>query len=262
MSVSERYREAWESYWRATSDAPGEAIWDADPSLSAARDIDRLAPHADLSLPILDLGCGNGTQTRYLAARCGRALGVDLSHAAVEHARRADTARTAEFRQLSLTDPAAVRELHEHLGDANVYMRAVIHQSDAPDRRPVAEAVATLVGSRGRGFVAELTEESKTTLTRLAESPGGPPLKLRRVFDHGLKPADAGDSEVAEVLAAAGLRILAEGPTALAQTEQWADGSRVELPARWFVVGRAPEGGGRLSTGVVRPPHSAYRNEP
>ena len=256
--VSERYREAWESYWRATSDAPGEAIWDASPSLSAARDVDRLAPHADLSLPIVDLGCRNGTQTRYLATRFGRALGVDLSHAAVEHARRADTARAvAEFRQLSLTDPAAVHELHERLGDVNVYMRAVIHQSDAPDRRPVAEAVATLVGRRGRGFVAELTEESKTTLARLAETPGGPPLKLRRVFDHDLRPADAGDVEVRELLAAAGLRILAEGPTALAQTEQWADGSRVELPARWFVVGRAPEGGGRLSTGVVRPPHSA-----
>jgi hypothetical protein len=46
---------------------------------------------------------------------------------------------------------------------------------------------------------------------------------------------------VRELLAAAGLRILAEGPTALAQTEQWADGSRVELPARWFVVGRPAE---------------------
>ncbi|MFI0815207.1 methyltransferase domain-containing protein [Streptomyces sp. NPDC021098] len=242
MSVSERYREAWESYWRETSDAPGEAIWDADPALSAARDVDRLVPHADLSLPVVDLGCGNGTQTRYLATRFGRAVGVDLSHAAVAHARRADTARSAEFRQLSLTDAAAVRALRDGLGDVNIYMRAVIHQSDAPDRRPVAEAVATLVGRRGRGFLAELTEESKTTLARLAETPGGPPLKLRRVFDHGLKPADAGDTEVPELLAAAGLRILAEGPTALAQTEQWADGSRVELPARWFVVARAEEG--------------------
>ncbi|MBI0380605.1 methyltransferase domain-containing protein, partial [Streptomyces albiflaviniger] len=90
MSVSEPYRQAWESYWRETSDAPGDAIWDADPSLSAAPHLDLLAPHADTSLPIVDLGCGNGTQTRYLAARFGRALGVDLSQAAVEHARRAD----------------------------------------------------------------------------------------------------------------------------------------------------------------------------
>ena len=68
MSVSERYRQAWESYWQQTSDAPGDAIWDADPSLSAAPHLDLLAPYADPSLPIVDLGCGNGTQTRYLAA--------------------------------------------------------------------------------------------------------------------------------------------------------------------------------------------------
>ncbi|NUH41747.1 class I SAM-dependent methyltransferase [Streptomyces samsunensis] len=239
MSVSERYQQAWESYWRETSDAPGEAIWDVDPSLSAAPHLDLLAPHADLSLPIVDLGCGNGTQTRYLASRFGRAVGVDLSLGAVEHARRADPAGAAEYRQLNLTDAAGVAELARRLGDTNVYMRAVIHQSDAADRRPVAEAVATLLGRRGRGFVAELTAESKAVLAELAAGPGGPPAKLRRVFDHGLRPADAADKEVPEVLAEAGLEILAEGPTALAQTEQWPDGSRVELPARWFVVSRA-----------------------
>ncbi|MBL1115182.1 class I SAM-dependent methyltransferase [Streptomyces sp. 110] len=239
MSVSERYRQAWESYWRETSDVPGDAIWDVDPSLGAAPHLDLLAPHADTSLPIVDLGCGNGTQTRYLAARFGRTLGVDLSQAAVEHARRADPAGAAEYRRLSLTDTAAVADLARRLDDANVYMRAVIHQSDAADRRPVAEAVATLLGRRGRGFVAELTEESKAVLAKLAGSPGGPPPKLRRVLDHGLRPADAADKEVPEVLAEAGLEILADGPTALAQTEQWPDGSRVELPARWFVVSRA-----------------------
>lgn len=110
-------------------------------------------------------------------------MGVDLSLGAVEHARRADPAGAAEYRQLNLTDAAGVAEL--------------------------------------------------------AAGPGGPPAKLRRVFDHGLRPADAADKEVPEVLAEAGLEILAEGPTALAQTEQWPDGSRVELPARWFVVSRA-----------------------
>ncbi|EXU62937.1 methyltransferase [Streptomyces sp. PRh5] len=239
MSVSERYRQAWESYWRETSDAPGDAIWDADPSLSAAPHLDLLAPHADTSLPIVDLGCGNGTQTRYLASRFGRALGVDLAQTAVEHARRADPAGAAEYRRLSLTDAAAVADLGRRLGDTNVYMRAVIHQSDAADRRPVAEAVATLLGRRGRGFVVELTAGSKAVLGELAASPGGPPPKLRRVFDHGLRPADAADKEVPEVLAEAGLEILADGPTALAQTEQWPDGSRVDLPAHWFVVSRA-----------------------
>ncbi|MGW6307169.1 SAM-dependent methyltransferase, partial [Streptomyces niveus] len=72
MSVSERYRDSWESYWRETSDAPGEAIWDSHPSLAAVPHCEILLPHADPALPVVDLGCGNGTQTRHLATRFAR----------------------------------------------------------------------------------------------------------------------------------------------------------------------------------------------
>ncbi|WP_066943005.1 class I SAM-dependent methyltransferase [Streptomyces lushanensis] len=236
MDVSQRYREAWEGYWRETSDTPGEAIWDSDPSLTARPHSELLLPYADLSLPVVDLGCGNGTQTRYLATRFARAIGVDLSHAAIEHARRADTAKSAEFEQLDLVDRDAVRALRDRIGDTNVYMRAVIHQSEPRDRPVVAGAVAELLGERGRAFVVELTPASKAVLQQAASGPDGPPAKLRRVFDHGLKPASATDEEVPTLLRAAGLTILATGDTALAQTERMPDGSRIDLPARWFVL--------------------------
>lgn len=157
----------------------------------------------------MDLGCGNGTQTRYLATRFARAIGVDLSHAAIAHARRADPEGVAEFIQLDLVDEEGVAALHERIGDTNVYMRAVIHQSEAEARPAVAAAVATLVGERGRAFVAELTPASKTVLQHAAQGPEGPPAKLRRVFDHGLKPASATEEEVPELLRAAGLTTLA-----------------------------------------------------
>ncbi|MFF1922097.1 class I SAM-dependent methyltransferase [Streptomyces sp. NPDC058221] len=236
MDVSQRYREAWEGFWAGTSDEPGEAIWDADPSLSAVPHSELLLPYADAGLPVLDLGCGNGTQTRYLATRFARAIGVDLSHAAIGHARRADPDGVAEFEQLDLTDGDAVRALHERIGDANVYMRAVIHQSEAEARPAVAAAVATLLGARGRAFVAELTPASKAVLQQAAEGPDGPPKKLRRVFDHGLKPASATEEEVPDVLRAAGLTTLDSGDTVLPQTENLPDGSRIDLPARWFVL--------------------------
>nr|WSW65452.1 class I SAM-dependent methyltransferase [Streptomyces sp. NBC_00995] len=236
MDVSKRYRESWEGFWAATSDTPGEAIWDADPSLSAAPHSELLLPHSDAALPVVDLGCGNGTQTRYLATRFARAIGVDLSHAAIGHARRADSEGVAEFVQLDLVDGDAVRALHERIGDTNVYMRAVIHQSE-PDARPaVAAAVATLLGNRGRAFVAELTPASQDVLRQAAQGPDGPPEKLRRVFDHGLKPASATEEEVPQLLRAAGLITLDSGDTALPQTEYLPDGTRIDLPARWFVL--------------------------
>ncbi|MFD5033330.1 class I SAM-dependent methyltransferase [Streptomyces sp. NPDC058405] len=239
MDASRRYREAWEGFWRETSDAPGEAIWDSDPALASVPHSELLLPYADVSLPVVDLGCGNGTQTRYLATCFDRAVGVDLSHAAIELARRADTAKVAEFEQLDLVDHDAVRALRERLGDTNVYMRAVIHQSEPQDRPAVAGAVAELLGGRGRAFVVELTPASKAVLLKAAEGPGGPPEKLRRVFDHGLKPAGAAEEEVPELLRAVGLTVLATGDTALAQTERLPDGTRIDLPARWFVLARA-----------------------
>lgn len=191
MDVSQHYREAWEGYWSATSDTPGEAIWDSDPSLTSAPDTELLLPHADTSLPVVDLGCGNGTQTRYLATRFARAIGVDLSHAAIGHARRADTEGVAEFARLDLVDAEAVAALRERIGDTNVYMRAVIHQSEPEARAAVAAAVAALLGERGRAFVTEPTPASKEVLQQVALGPDGPPEKLRRVLAHGLKPASA-----------------------------------------------------------------------
>lgn len=236
MDVSQEYREAWEGFWSTTSDAPGEAIWDADPSLSALPHSELLLPYADASLPVVDLGCGNGTQTRYLATRFARAIGVDLSHAAIDHARRADPGGVAEFIQLDLVDGDAVRALHERIGDTNVYMRAVIHQSEPQARPAVAAAVAALLGERGRAFVVELTPASKAVLRHAAQGPGGPPAKLRRVYEHGLKPASATDEEVPQVLRAAGLTTLDSGDTVLPQTEYLPEGTRIDLPARWFVL--------------------------
>ncbi|MCX4553954.1 class I SAM-dependent methyltransferase [Streptomyces sp. NBC_01500] len=239
MDVSEKYRESWEGFWSATSDTQGEAIWDSDPSLASVPHSELLLPYADTSLPVVDLGCGNGTQTRYLATVFARALGVDLSHAAIEHARRADTTGVAEFAQLDLVDGEAVRALHERVGDSNVYMRAVIHQSEPEARPAVAAAVAALVGEQGRAFVVELTPASQGVLKEAAGEPQGPPEKLRRVYDYGLKPASATDEEVPELLRGAGLAVLASGDTALPQTEHLADGTRIDLPARWFVLAAA-----------------------
>jgi SAM-dependent methyltransferase len=190
-------------------------------------------------LPLVDLGCGNGTQTRFLARGFPRVVGVDLSLAAIEHARRADPAGEAEFRQLDAVEKGAAGQLHEELGDANVYMRGVLHQCDPADRQPLADAIAALTGERGRAFVVELSEAAKPVLLGLAARPEGPPPKLAPVFAHGLAPAEVLDDAVPGHLAAAGLAILASGELPLTTTEFTPDGSRIELPSRWLAVGRA-----------------------
>ncbi|MEV1019386.1 class I SAM-dependent methyltransferase [Streptomyces sp. NPDC050264] len=240
MSVTERYKEAWESFWEDASDEPGSVFWDAEPALTAGRHLAFFAPElAAAGLPVVDLGCGNGTQTRFLADHYPKVVGADLSAAALDRARRADPAEQADYRQLDATVKEQVVALHAELGDANVYMRGVLHQSEPGDRQPIVDAVAALIGERGRGFVVELSERARTILRDLARHPAGPPPKLAPVFDHGIAPGEVSDAAVPGYVAEAGLVVLASGELPLITTEFTADGRRIELPSRWLVVGRA-----------------------
>ncbi|MFE0173379.1 class I SAM-dependent methyltransferase [Streptomyces sp. NPDC059002] len=241
MSVTSRYREAWEAFWRDASEEEGAVFWDAEPALTVGLHLALFEPHvAAVGLPVVDVGCGNGTQTRFLADRFPRVLGIDLSAAAIDHARRADPAGQADFRQLDAVEKGEAQQLHAEVGDVNVYMRGVLHQCEPDDRQALVDGIATLVGERGRAFVVELSEAAKPILMGLAQSPDGPPPKLAPVFAHGLAPAEVVDDAVREYVAAAGLTVLAEGKLPLITTEFTPDGTRIELPSRWLVLGRGP----------------------
>ncbi|MFD9793545.1 class I SAM-dependent methyltransferase [Streptomyces sp. NPDC059070] len=239
MSVTNRYKGAWDGFWGEAPDEPGAVFWDAEPALTAGPHLALFEPHlADLALPMVDLGCGNGTQTRFLADRYDSVVGVDLSAAAVERAKSQDPDGRARFEELDATDEKAVQELHARLGDANVYVRGVLHQCEPADRAPLAEAVATLVGARGRALLVELAEGAKQVLAGLVQDPAGAPPKLRPVFAHGLTPGAVPDAAVPALLEAAGLTVVAGGELPLTTTEYGPDGTRIVLPSKWWVVGR------------------------
>ncbi|MEC4016936.1 class I SAM-dependent methyltransferase [Streptomyces sp. H27-D2] len=238
MNASPRYLEAWEGFWRDASPGTGEVFWDVEPELAAAAHLPLFAPHFDAGLPLVDLGCGNGTQTRFLAVSYERVIGADLSPTAVERARTADPDGRADYRRLNASDWAAEQALHAELGDSDVYMRGVLHQCEPDDRPAIAEGIATLLGVRGRAFVVEPAEAAKSVLLGLAQGPAGPPPKLAAVFAHGIAPAEAADSMVPALLRAAGLEVLASGELPLTTSEYGPDGVRIVLPSKWLVAGR------------------------
>lgn len=239
MNVSGRYAKAWESFWEDAPYEQGGVFWDAGPELTAARHLAHFERYFDPGLPLVDLGCGNGTQTRYLAGHYRHVVGVDLAHAAVARAGRDDPHGLAAYQQLDAVDTDAVRALHEELGDANVYMRCVLHQCEPADRSRLVDGIATLTGQRGRAFVVEPAEAAKDVLAGLAHAPAGPPPKLGAVLAHGIAPGEVEDAAVPGYFAAAGLRVLAGGEEPLATTEFRPDGVRIEVPSRWLVAGLA-----------------------
>ncbi|MET9903976.1 class I SAM-dependent methyltransferase [Streptomyces sp. NPDC006446] len=240
MSVSSRYRGAWEGFWREAPGEQGEVFWDAEPALTAGVHLGLFEPHlAARDLPLVDLGCGNGTQTRFLADRFPHVVGTDLAPAALDLAQIADPAGRARYRLLDAADKTEAEALHAELGDANVYMRGVLHQAEPDDRQPLADGLATLAGERGRVFLVELAEAAGALLRGLAQGPDGPPAKLAPVFRHGIAPGEVADAAVPGYLRAAGLTVLASGDLPLVTTERLPDGTRIELPSKWLVAGRS-----------------------
>ncbi|MFD5628702.1 class I SAM-dependent methyltransferase [Streptomyces sp. NPDC127072] len=239
MSVTSRYKEAWEGFWREAPGEQGAVFWDAEPVLTAGVHLARFEPRlVDFELPLIDLGCGNGTQTRFLAERFTRVVGTDISAAALDHARRADPEGAAEYRLLDSAERSEVEALHAELGDVNIYMRGVLHQCEADDRQALVDGIATLLGERGRALLVELSETARPVLMGLAQGPEGPPPKLRPVLAHGIAPGEVADAAVPVYLGAAGLTVLGSGELPLITTEYTAEGIRIELPSAWYVVGR------------------------
>ncbi|MCE7081635.1 class I SAM-dependent methyltransferase [Streptomyces sp. ST2-7A] len=256
--------ERWEAYWKSvpparTGDTPGTGgdadpgegvvLWDTPAVLAPGAPLlfagtGGGADHPDLpDLPVVDVGCGNGTRTRALAARFSRVIGIDVSTTAVELARRAaeeDPGPTPEFRRADAADPDTVRALHAELGDCHVYLRGVLHQAPPGVREALAAGVATLVGSRGRALVVEPAAAAEPVLRSLMERPQGPPASLAAVFAAGLTPADLPDAEIPRLLREAGLEVLESEPVPLGTTARRPDGGPVELPAHRLLLGRAP----------------------
>ncbi|POX38525.1 SAM-dependent methyltransferase [Streptomyces sp. Ru73] len=236
MSASSQGSTAWEGFWRDAPAGEGEVFWDARPEQAVALHLPLFEEHFDPALPVIDLGCGNGTQTRFLAERYPRVIGVDVSASAIDRARREDPAGVAEYRQLDATDTGRAAALHTDVGDANVYMRGVLHQCAPEDRPRIVATIARLLGTRGRLFLVEPSEEAKAVLMSLVQRPEGPPPKVRAIFSHGIAPAEMPDGSIPDLLAAHGLETAGSGRLPLITTQTRPDGSVVEVPTNWLVA--------------------------
>lgn len=150
---------AWDAYWAGIRGQAGsEILWDpgTDDEFLGYRDV--LLHYLDRELPVIDVGCGHGRFTRALAGVFSEAVGVDVSGHAVAHAdahSRADSgAGQVRYEARDMTAPDAAGALGLS-GDANVFIRGVLHVLDAADQAALVENLRLLAGSRGTVFLAE-----------------------------------------------------------------------------------------------------------
>jgi SAM-dependent methyltransferase len=234
--ASSHYRSIWENYWGSLSGTGEEVFWDSAPAHGATIDLSRFQAFASPSLPLIDVGCGNGTQTRFLGGHFDRVIGVDVSEKALISAREQASAANIEYRVLDLLDPSAAATLHREIGDANVYIRAVLHQF-SPESRPVAvRSVEALLGARGVLYLIELAPSAEQYFGSLIEKYGAPPKGLARVLQHGIQPATFAESEYAALFPDDRFELLAQGEGAIRTTHPLPEGGFADVPAVYRVL--------------------------
>jgi ubiquinone/menaquinone biosynthesis C-methylase UbiE len=192
----------------------------------------------DPSLPLIDIGCGNGRQTRFLAQHFRRVIGVDVSPAAIELACRECTAQAnAEFRVFNATHVEEARALHDELGDVNIYMRGVLHAIQPADRPKVVASLAILLGARGTLYQIELSTAALTYFRQLpGDSPSGLPRLLHSVVRYGIQPVGFNLKDRRVCYPDADWSVLASGENVTINTVRLSHGAEGHVPANYLLL--------------------------
>ena len=193
------YQHAWESFWSSLTGEPGEVLWNVSPTLGAGLDFRRFQNlFATNKLPLVDVGCGDGSQTCFFAEHVARLIGVDVSASAIKLARLKNAG--LEFQVLDLLDKAACQAFHGNLGDANIYMRGVMLQFEPKDRLRAADNLNVLMGNEGYLYLSEYLPE-KAYYTALIEAQGLP-RGFAQIRKHGIVPGGIAQEDLSQLFPA------------------------------------------------------------
>lgn len=206
------YAQRWESYWSEVTEKGTRVVWDVPKEDGVAQDWSNIQPNVDLSLPMIHLGCGHGRQTAFFGDHFERVLGLDISPSAIERAQRENPHEHVEYRVVDAMDREAIEELHAELGDANVYVRGVLHQLADADQVPYVESALRLLGDRGTLCVLELRRGAEQIFFPLVKM--GLLSFLRPVLDNGIKPLGITPKRFREIVPETH-EVVSSGPTVL-----------------------------------------------
>jgi len=235
MTASNRYLTSWEGFWSTSTGAEGEIFWDADPAHAAQQDLALFRGDVDPQLPLIDLGCGNGTQTCFLANHFPRVLGTEISPAAVEIARTKHAAPNASYRVLDVLSPDDAQVLHQEIGDANVYMRAVLHQLSPADHATAIQSIERLLGRKGVLYFVELSSAAEPFFAQLIQQ-YGPPRGLARVFEHQITPGMVSENDLEKLFPPDRFTLLRTGKSHIQTVHTLPTGEVVKVPAFYALL--------------------------
>ena len=213
--------------------APGEIVWDADEGDLNA-DLDVFGDRFDGRLPVIDLGCGNGRQTRFLAGHFSTVLGVDISPTAVERAQCAANPSNVNYRVLDTCRRDEAERLHSELGDANVYVRGGLQALPLADRPKAVSSIAVLLGEKGTLFAKELPPEASSYFAELVHRHG-----LSRALERVMRlipPGQITEPQLRRLFPADRFQVIGTGASHIHTINVLPNGDAVTVPAIYALI--------------------------
>ncbi|MGS0684632.1 class I SAM-dependent methyltransferase [Nakamurella sp. GG22] len=219
----------WNHYWSSirSTGVGGDVLWDSADLQEVAGYLPMMMEHFNTELPMVDVGCGNGSFTRHLADLFPRTVGIDLSLRAIELARRQSAGRSnLQYHQLDATVPGATTAIAAEIGPSNVFVRGVLHILNAADRLEFARNLLPLVGAQGRVLLAETNYRGSSLgyLASLGATVRDIPEPLERAIRDLPRPGHFGPGERRASFPDNSWTLLADGPTVI-QTIPLRDGT-------------------------------------
>ncbi|MHA7263147.1 class I SAM-dependent methyltransferase [Arthrobacter sp. TMN-37] len=208
---------AWEGYWKdiQATGAGGQVLWDSTSEAERSQYAATIRTHLDTSLPVIDVGCGNGSFTRWLAGIFPEAHGVDVSPSAISRAEaEAEGLANVSFAVVDATDPGAA--ISPYPGACNVFVRGVLHVLPPRPRAVMASNLRSSVRG-GRVFLTETNfpGSSLEYVERLGAVPGYIPAGLRRAIAGLPRPGHFGATEREAAFPGGQWLLLADGPAVI-----------------------------------------------
>lgn len=238
-SATSNYKGQWESYWSSVKNTgeKGEVLWDSEYEAQMAQALAELRTHADFTMPIVDLGCGNGRRSVWLARHFKRVISVDVSQAAVTLAKQTCAGiENIDFEVLDITDDEAVRAFAECHGEVNIHTRGVLHLIKEQHRPRMTANLSLLLGQRGVLYFHETDGTAlEYFLSKPGNSPSGLPAGMHKVIEHGILPSGFGSDAHKRWFSPAKWETLSASITTLT-TVPFVDGEAGHVPSFYAVV--------------------------
>jgi trans-aconitate methyltransferase len=229
---------AWESYWSTTALKSAPILWNCEPTFAAAIDLPRFLDLMDRDLPLIDFGCGDGNQTRFLANHFPRVMGVDVSPSAVALAQVNNNAPNVEYRVLDALLLEQAAALHSEIGNANIYTRGAMHQLDWEQRTLFARSLEVLVGKEGIIYLIDIGSKANSYFASLVQMYAGKlPKELERVLKSGISKGSVTREDIATIFPS--FEVLADGEDVIHTIHILPNGENAKVPAYYALLRQA-----------------------